>query len=209
MKISSQSIRWLGNNHVEVSTTRSKTKSGSYFRLGWFSISTPSSHRSSTVTEVVGMDRERFKVEKERIKRGRFRDYDSEKYYEYDEDAAYLPEEQYQEIIENVVNAARVAVGYAQNARKWWENNDRSLRQIIADYDADESDADDMVVGVLGLFVIAVAVLMLLSAGWIVGLSFGVIGILVIGGVQSWADEYEGTNTPSNGVDRDPDPAKD
>lgn len=86
MKITSQSIEWIGDGEVRVSTTRSKGGRGfGFMRIGPFGVGSRSRQKKGTTTEIIEMDRERYEYERDRIQSGKFRDYDPEKVYRYED----------------------------------------------------------------------------------------------------------------------------
>lgn len=86
MKITGQSIEWLGDDKVRISTTRSKGGRGFGFALiGPFGIGGKSRQKTGETTDVIDMDHERYKHERERIESGKFRSYDPEKFYRYED----------------------------------------------------------------------------------------------------------------------------
>lgn len=99
MKITKQSIKWLGDNRVRITTVRSKSGGGSWVSIWGVGVSSHSRGRSARTSDVLRMDYQRYLIEHREIQRGRFKDYDPSEYYEYNSEKAYTPEEQFKQTI--------------------------------------------------------------------------------------------------------------
>jgi hypothetical protein len=102
MKITKQSIKWLGDNRVRITTVRSKSGGGSWVSIWGVGVSSHSRGRSARTSDVLHMDYQRYLIERREIQRGRFKDYDPSEYYEYNSEKAYTPEEQFKEVMADI-----------------------------------------------------------------------------------------------------------
>lgn len=115
MKITKQSIEWLGDGQVRIRTTRSATARAVRFHIWFLSFGGGTSRRRNTTTNTIQMDHRRYLVERELMKRGQFKEYDPTKHYKYDENVAYFPEEKTRRLFKAISGGLMRVVSAIQN----------------------------------------------------------------------------------------------